>query len=54
MKHLRFSLIAVLAMMAVLLQAQSNVLRVDSVKYPAGKTVTLPIILENQSDITGV
>ena len=45
---------AVLVMMASLLQAQSNVLRVDSVEGPAGKTVTLPIVMENQSDIAGV
>ena len=45
---------AVLTMMVSLLQAQSNVLRVDSVEGPAGKTVTLPIIMENQSDIAGV
>ena len=44
---------AVLTAMASLLQAQ-NVLRVDSVEGPAGKTVTLPIVMENQSDIAGV
>ena len=54
MKYLRFSLIAVMTMMVALLQAQTNVLRVDRVETPAGKTVTLPIVLENSSDITGV
>ena len=54
MKYLRFSLMAVLAMMASLLQAQSNVLRVDTVESPAGRTVTLPVILENTSDITAM
>ena len=54
MKYLRISLIAVMTMMVALLQAQTNVLRVDSVETPAGKTVTLPIVLENSSDITGV
>ena len=54
MKHLRFSILAVLTMMAGLLQAQSNVLRVDPVEGPAGKTVALPIVMENQSDIAGV
>ena len=54
MKYIRFQLLAILACVAVVLQAQTNVLRVDSVKYPAGKTLSLPVILENQSDITGV
>ena len=34
--------------------AQSNVLRVASVSYPAGKTLALPVELDNSSDITGV
>ena len=33
---------------------QSNVLRVASVSYPAGKTLALPVELDNSSDITGV
>ena len=40
--------------MAAVLQAQSNVLRVQSEKCPAGKTLSLPIVMENQSDIVGV
>ncbi len=54
MKYIRFQLLAIMACLATLLQAQTNVLRVDSVKYPAGKTVSLPVVMENQSDITGV
>ena len=34
--------------------AQSNVLRIGHVTYPAGRTALIPIEMENQSDITGV
>lgn len=34
--------------------AQTNVLRIGNVTYPAGRTALIPIELENQSDITGV
>ena len=54
MKHLRFNLLAALLCLVSCALSAANVLRVDSVKYPAGKTVALPIILENQSDIAGV
>lgn len=54
MKHLRFQLFAVLLCLLCGNVYAANVLRVDSVRYPAGKTVSLPIILENSSDITGV
>ena len=54
MKHLRFQLFAVLLCLLCGNSYAANVLRVDSVRYPAGKTVSLPIILENSSDITGV
>ena len=54
MKYIRFQLLAILTCMAVVLQAQTNVLRVDSMKYPAGKTLSLPVVMENQSDIVGV
>ncbi len=54
MKYLKLAMLTVLATFAGLLQAQNNVLRVDSVETPAGKNVTLPIVLENTSDITGV
>lgn len=54
MKHLRFQLFAVLLCLLCSNSYAANVLRVDSVRYPAGKTVSLPIILENSSDITGV
>lgn len=36
------------------MQAQTNVLRVGAVTCPAGKTVSLPIEMENSSDIVGV
>ena len=54
MKHLRFQLFAVLLCLLCSNSYAANVLRVDSVRYPAGKTVSLPILLENSSDITGV
>lgn len=34
--------------------AQTNVLRIGDVTYPAGRTAAIPIALENQSDIVGV
>lgn len=43
-----------MAMMATLLQAQTSVMRADSVTTPAGKVVSLPVILENIGDVTGV
>ena len=51
MRYLRFQLLAVLLCLISNGIAAANVLRVDSVKYPAGKTVSLPILMENQSDI---
>ena len=54
MKYLRFNLLAALLCLVSCGITAANVLRVDSVKYPAGKTVSLPIILENQADIAGV
>ena len=54
MRYLKFQLIAVLLCLTTVVQAQENVLRVASVSYPAGKTLALPIELENTSDITGV
>ena len=53
MKYLRYQLIAVLFCLAALLQAQTNVLRVASVSYPAGKTLPLAIEMDNSSDSTG-
>lgn len=53
MKYLRYQLIAVLFCLAAVLQAQTNVLRVASVSYPAGKTLPLAIEMDNSSDITG-
>ena len=52
MKYLRYQLMAVLFCLAALLQAQTNVLRVASVSYPAGKTLPLAIEMDNSSDIT--
>jgi len=55
MRYLRrISLLAVVAMMTTLLQAQTNVLRVDTVKAPSGAALSLNVVLENQSDVTGV
>ena len=55
MRYIRFQLLAVgLWLLAIGCLAQSNVLRVQSEKCPAGKTLSLPIVMENQSDITGV
>ena len=45
---------AALLCLVATLQAQTNVLRVDSVESPAGKTLILPIVMENQSYVTGV
>ena len=53
MRYLRLFLCVVCCNIAAALSAQ-NVLRVDTLRYPAGKTVTLPVILENQADIAGV
>ncbi|MBQ3631038.1 MAG: Ig-like domain-containing protein [Prevotella sp.] len=53
MRYLRFILCLVCCNIIAALSAQ-NVLRVDTLRYPAGKTVTLPVVLENQSDIAGV
>ena len=36
------------------LYAQTNVLHIGEVTYPAGRTATIPVELENQSDIVGV
>ena len=54
MKYLRFQLLAVLACLTAVLQAQTNILRVSSVSYPAGKTLSLPVELDNASDIVAV
>lgn len=54
MKQLRLSLLAVLTMMVTLLNAQTNVLCVDTVKAPSGKMLSLNVVMENQSDVTGV
>ena len=52
---MRFQLLAVgLWLLAIGSLAQTNVLRVQSEKYPAGKTLSLPIVMDNQSDIVGV
>ena len=54
MRYLRFHLLAALLTLACCVAGAANILRVDSVKYPAGKPVVLPILLENSSDIAGV
>ena len=45
---------AALLCLVAIAQAQTNVLRVESVETPAGKTLTLPVVMEDQSDVTGV
>ena len=54
MKYLKFQLMAALLCLTAIVQAQSNVLRFDPVETPAGKTLILPVVMENQSDVTGV
>ena len=55
MKYLRFSLLAAITLLwTTLLSAQTNVLSVDTVTTPSGKTIALPVALGNTSDITGV
>jgi len=55
MKYLRSSLLAAMTLLwTTLLPAQTNVLGVDTVTTPSGKAVSLPIVLDNTSDITGV
>ena len=55
MRYMRFQLLAVgLWLLAIGCLAQTNVLRVQSEKYPAGKTLSLPVVMDNQSDIVGV
>ena len=54
MKYLRFQLMAALLCLVAIAQAQTNVLRVEAVETPAGKALILPIVMENQSDVTGV
>ena len=45
---------AALLCLVAIAQAQTNVLRVEAVETPAGKALILPIVMENQSDVTGV
>lgn len=54
MRYMRTILSAVFLCTVTTLLAQTNVLRVPEVTYPAGKTLGLPIELENASDIVGV
>lgn len=54
MKYLRKMLLAALLCLVAMVQAQTNVLRVESVESPAGKALLLPIVMENASDIAGV
>ena len=53
MRYLRLTLLAVVAMTAMLLQAE-NVLRVDTLRTPSGAAVSIPVVLENTADITGI
>lgn len=54
MRYFRSILSAVFLCLATTLLAQTNVLRIAPVTYPAGKTVTLSIEMDNASDIVGV
>lgn len=54
MKYLRKSLLATLLCLVSMIQAQTNVLRVEPVVSPAGKALLLPIVMENTNDIAGV
>ena len=54
MRYLRTILSAVFLCLAAMLSAQTNVLRVPEVVYPSGKTLSLPVELENASNIVGV
>ena len=54
MRYLRFKLLAALLCLVCCVANAANVLRVDSVRYPSGKPVSLPVVLENSSDIAGV
>ena len=54
MKYIRTILSAVFLCILTTVYAQTNVLRIPEVTYPAGKTLSLPIELENASDIVGV
>ena len=57
MKYLRLAFLCLVCCAISAAQtalAQTNVLRVDTVKAPSGKLVSLNVVLENQSDVTGV
>ena len=54
MRHFRFQILAALFSLLCCAAHAADVLRVDSVETPAGKTVTLPVLLENSSDLVGV
>ena len=55
MRYLRFSLLAAMTLLwTTLLPAQTNVLSIDTVFTPSGKTAILPIMLQNTSAVTGV
>lgn len=52
MKNIRYISIVCLGwLLAFAASAQTNVLRVPAVSYPAGRTLSLPVELENSSDI---
>ena len=54
MKYFRTILSAVFLSIMTNVYAQTNVLRIPEITYPAGKTLSLPVELENASDIVGV
>lgn len=54
MRYFRLAFLCLVCCVFNAALSAQNVLRVDTLRYPAGKTVTLPVVLENQSDIAGV
>ena len=54
MKYFRTILSAVFLCIITNMYAQTNVLRIPEITYPAGKTLSLPVELENASDVVGV
>jgi len=57
MKYLRLAFLCLVCCAISAAQtalAQTNVLRVDTVKAPSGAALSLNVVLENQSDVTGV
>ena len=54
MNTIKNYILSLLLLFGTSAMAQTNVLRIGDVTYPAGRTAAIPIALENQSDIVGV